>query len=153
MVGARASLLSEIANNEKRHVIAPRYPFVEVDPEELRRSAKPDVAFLGKLTRECLEKSFPRLDAPAGKMPSVDIGMLDQKNSARPVDDHGACAERRSAREPPIEMQPAADCGLESAAKALQCHRTSFSCSGVRDLSTALRTSANGCFHFRIILI
>jgi hypothetical protein len=98
MVGARASVLSEITNNEERHVIAPRYPFVEVDPEELRRTAKPDVAFFGKFTREGLEKSFPRLNAPAGKMPSVDIGMLDQKNTAGPVPPWRVCPASRRAR-------------------------------------------------------
>src|SRR5215510_13399100 len=122
VIGARVSVLSEVANNEKRHVIAPRYPFVEVDPEELGRSAKPDVAFLGQLARQSLKKRFSRLDAAAGQMPTLDIGMLDQKNTAGPVDHHGACAQRRGARKPPIEMQPAADCGLQSAAKALQCH-------------------------------
>jgi hypothetical protein len=47
MVGLRVSVLPEVANDEQRHMVAPRYALVEVDTIELRRCVEPDIAFFG----------------------------------------------------------------------------------------------------------
>src|SRR5262249_32426226 len=154
MVGLRISVLSEVTHDEQRNVIPPRYALVEVDAEELRRSAKPDIAFLGEFARQRLKKRLTSLHAAAGEMPSLDIGMLDQKNAAGPINDDGAGSERRGPREAPVEVQKAPDDRFKRATQALQAHRNNILMfQRDDDLSKAVRISPNICSHFRILLI
>lgn len=120
MIGARVAVLDKIAHDEQSDMIAPRDTFVEVNAEEPRSCAEPDVSFLGKLSHKRREKRLAGLDTAAGKMPSVNIRVFDKEDPSRTVDHHGAGAQRRRSREAPIEMHNPAHDRLKHASQTIQ---------------------------------
>src|SRR4029078_13334046 len=127
-VGTWVPVLEKIADDEQGDMVAPRGPFVKVDAEKLRRCAEPDVSFLGELPCKRIEKRFAGLHAAAGKMPSDNICVLDEEDSSPAIDNHGAGAQCRRAREAPVEMHDPADERFKRAAQALQLIHYGRSC-------------------------
>src|SRR5262249_16771890 len=88
------------------------------DAVQRRRAGELDVAFLGELARERGDQRLARLDAAAGQVPAAHISVLDQEDAALLVDDDAADAERETAREAPVQMEDAPECGVDDLAHA-----------------------------------
>jgi hypothetical protein len=59
-------------------MIAAAEPVVEIDTDQLRRPDKLNQSLLTDFAGNCSLGGFTRLNASAGKMPALNIGMPDQ---------------------------------------------------------------------------
>jgi hypothetical protein len=120
MIGHRRAVLREFAHDIKRDVVAARHPAVEEQTVQLRLAGEPYIALLGQFARQRREHGLAGLDAAAGQVLAIYVRMLDQEDAAGAIDHHGARAQRRAARETPIQMHQRPDDRLEGAAKCVQ---------------------------------
>jgi hypothetical protein len=123
----RRGLLAERAHHEQDDVIAPGDAAVEVDAVQHRRPGQLDIPLLQDFAGECLEHGLAQFHPSAGQMPAGHIAVLDQEHAPVPVDDQRAHAERQAAREPPVDMEDAAQRRLHCPADLVE-HRHPPAC-------------------------
>ncbi len=104
-IGRRNYILTEGANDEYDHVVPSRYPSIQENAVELRRTNHLDVALFGKLASKGLENGFAGLHSAARQMPTADIAVLDQENTAVLVNHQSADSKGNPPRKTPIQMQ------------------------------------------------
>ncbi len=83
----------ELAHHETGDMIAAPASLLQKNSVQHGRGVHGYVGFLGQFTRKTGELGFSRLDAPAGKIPAVDVGVANQQSPALGVNDDGADAE------------------------------------------------------------
>src|SRR5215203_5589305 len=99
----------EIADQVDDDVIAARRPLVEEHAVQPRLADDVDPGLLAKLAPGGVESRLAGLDAAAGEMPAMGIGVADEEDAIAAVDHDRADAERQAAREAPIGVQKPPD--------------------------------------------
>src|SRR5215218_11407185 len=99
----------EIADDVDDDVIAARRTLVEEHAVQPRLADDVDPGLLAELAPGGVERRFAGLDAAAGEMPAMGIGVADEEDAIAAVDHDRADAERQAAREAPIGVEQPPD--------------------------------------------
>src|SRR3954447_13388011 len=99
----------EIADHVDDDVVAARRPLVEEHAVQPRLADDVDLGLLAELAPGGGARRLAGLDAAAGEMPAMGVGVADEEDALAAVDHDGADAERQAAREAPIGVQQPPD--------------------------------------------